>query len=105
MGKAVAIDCTGITDWPSFHAVFADAFGFPDWYGHNRDAWIDCMTWLDDDGTVAAGGPVTLHLTNTDDLKRRAPDILTDTLEMAAFVNGRRIEKGLTPILILSCDA
>lgn len=37
-----------ITDWDSFHAVFADCLGFPDDYGANMNAWIDCLTFADD---------------------------------------------------------
>jgi hypothetical protein len=44
----VRIDATSIRDWNSFHAVFKQAMGFPDFYGANMDAWIDCMSYLDD---------------------------------------------------------
>src|SRR3984957_5737806 len=44
----VKLDMRHITDWDTFHAVFAKAFGFPDFYGRNMNAWIDCMTDLDD---------------------------------------------------------
>jgi hypothetical protein len=40
----VRIDTRLITDWASFHDVFARSFGFPDYYGRNMDAWNDCMT-------------------------------------------------------------
>ena len=45
---SVRIDTNRIRDWDSFHTVFADAFGFPSFYGRNMDAWIDCMSYLDD---------------------------------------------------------
>ncbi len=32
------IDANEITDKNSFHAVFASAFGFPEFYGRNMDA-------------------------------------------------------------------
>lgn len=44
----VSLDCNKFHDWPSFHEEFAKAFGFPDFYGKNMNAWIDCMTYLDD---------------------------------------------------------
>lgn len=43
----VDIPAHEITDWDSFHDVFKRVFGFPDFYGRNMDAWIDCMTDLD----------------------------------------------------------
>jgi len=44
----VRVDCDRITDWESFHSVFADVFGFPNFYGRNMNAWIDCMSYLDE---------------------------------------------------------
>ncbi len=35
----VRIDTNRIVDWNSFHDVFAEAFGFPDFYGRNMNAW------------------------------------------------------------------
>jgi len=32
-----------ITNWNTFHNVFAKDFDFPSYYGENMDAWIDCM--------------------------------------------------------------
>jgi RNAse (barnase) inhibitor barstar len=47
----VRIDGTRLQSWDAFHSAFASAFGFPDFYGRNMDAWIDCMTSLDSPGT------------------------------------------------------
>jgi len=38
-----------ITDWRSSHEVCREVFGFPDFYGMNMDAWIDCMSYLPED--------------------------------------------------------
>ena len=54
----VRIDATRIGDWESFHAVFQAAMGFPDFYGANMNAWIDCMSYLDD----SAAGMTTHHV-------------------------------------------
>ena len=43
MHTLVEIDTARITDWGTFHDVFAEAFGFPDFCGRNMDAWIDCI--------------------------------------------------------------
>jgi len=45
--SVVEIDTRRITDWASFHDVFAEVFGFPGFYGRDMDAWIDCLTYLD----------------------------------------------------------
>ncbi len=47
IASRVVVDCSRIHDWDSFHVVFAEAFGFPELYGWNMDAWIDCLTSLD----------------------------------------------------------
>jgi Barstar (barnase inhibitor) len=43
----IKLDASQISDWDTFHDVLARAFGFPEFYGRNMNAWIDCMTWLD----------------------------------------------------------
>ena len=75
----VRIDTARIRDWDSFHGVFAEAFGFPDFYGRNMDAWIDCLTYLDDPAAgmsavhAPKGGVVTLQLDGVDDFAVRCP--------------------------------
>jgi RNAse (barnase) inhibitor barstar len=44
----VSVDCSKTSNWNSFHDEFAVAFGFPDFYRKNMNAWIDCMTYFDD---------------------------------------------------------
>lgn len=102
--KAVRLQTKSITGWDSFHSVFAEAMGFPELYGRNMNAWIDCMTYFDDGmtrSTVAAGELFHLEVADTRDLARRLPEISQAFIECAAFVNWRRIEKGEPPILAL----
>lgn len=66
----IQIDAARLRDWETFHSVFALELGFPSFYGKNMNAWIDCMSAIDDpDGgmtTVHAspGDPVVLRLEN-----------------------------------------
>ncbi len=105
---SVTVDTSRITDWDSFHTVFAEAFGFPDFYGRNMDAWIDCLTCIDepDDAmtTVHAppGGVLVLDLPHARDLAVRCPEIYSARRECSAFVNYRRIEMSQEPVLRLS---
>lgn len=103
----IRIDSRRIHDWESFHDVFTNAFGFPGFYGRNMNAWIDCMTCLDE---VEAGmttihgtssDPVVLQLDEVDHLPYEIYEVLVDC---AAFVNWRRIELGEPAILMLSYD-
>jgi len=104
--KQVVLDAHRIVDWTSFHSVFANLFGFPPFYGANMNAWIDCMTDLDDESgltdiTVAKGGCVVLQIDNVADFRDRCPEQYEALIECTAFVNYRRVETGGLPILAL----
>jgi Barstar (barnase inhibitor) len=45
----VDIPTDRIIDWNSFHDVFSELLGFPEFHGRNMNAWIDCLTDVDDD--------------------------------------------------------
>jgi len=91
-----------------FHETFANTFGFPDFYGRNMDAWIDCMSYLDEPEagmskvSVQPGQVVTLRIDDYSHLKEQAPKQWLDLLEAAAFVNWRRTEDGRGAILALA---
>lgn len=101
----VRIDGGRLTTWESFHDVFAEALGFPSFYGRNMNAWIDCMTSLDapDDGLTTIHGsptdPVVLHVENSSSIP---VEIFGALNECGAFVNWRRMAVGEPAILLLS---
>ncbi len=94
MNKIVPLDCDRISDWQSFHRVFAETFKFPGYYGHNGPAWIDCMTYPGEmtDIGLQDEDVITIRLLNAAGLKSRDPELLADIFELAAFVNFRRIK-------------
>lgn len=104
----VKIPVGEIHDWETFHTVFAKSMGFPDFYGRNMNAWIDCMTHVDEpeDGmtTVHASkeGGLLLELGDCTELAQRCPEIYQATLDCTGFVNYRRVELGEGPVLSLS---
>ena len=104
----VRVDTRRIRDWDTFHDVFAELFGFPDFYGRNMDAWIDCMGYLAAPETpmttvfAPPGGVVTLQLDHVDDFAARCPEQYAAIIECSAFVNWRGVERGLPPVLALS---
>ena len=108
MPKNVLIEAERISNWETFHDTFAETLGFPGFYGRNMDAWIDCMTCLDDPDAgltsthVTGGDVVVLCISGVDDFRRRCPEIYDALVECAAFVNYRRIEKGEPAVLALS---
>jgi Barstar (barnase inhibitor) len=101
------VDTSRITDWETFHTVFADVMGFPEFYGRNMDAWIDCMTYLDapEAGMTRVlakpGELFPLEIEHARDFQRRLPDVFATFIDCAAFVNWRRVETGEAPVLSL----
>jgi hypothetical protein len=103
----VSIPADQIEDWDSFHRVFRETLGFPGFYGCNMNAWIDCMTDVDDPDsgmstvTVSKGELLTLRIDDAPGFKRRCPDQYDALIECAAFVNYRRMDLGEPPVLAL----
>jgi len=108
IAELVSIDCAKICDWDSFHDEFAKVFGFPDFYGRNMAAWVDCMTSLDepDHGMTrihaAKDNVLTMQLENVAPFREQHPDLYAAIIECAAFVNWRRIEVGEPAVLAIS---
>jgi hypothetical protein len=101
----VEVDLEQISDWESFHDVFAHDLGFPDFYGRNMSAWVDCLTYGDDSMTAfefSPADPLTLQLLGCKPFRDRCPDLFEAIVDCAAFVNWRRIETGDAPLLMLS---
>ena len=51
----VTIACGGIATKQELHECIAEALHFPDWYGCNLDALMDCLTDLDETTVVLIG--------------------------------------------------
>ncbi|RJG05168.1 barnase inhibitor [Noviherbaspirillum cavernae] len=95
----VTLDGTAITDWDAFHRQCRTAFGFPDFYGRNMSAWIDCLSGLrDDDGmsgfSLAADEVLHIEVLHSLVLRREAPEILGALEECTAEVNERYTDSG-----------
>src|SRR5262245_24250664 len=98
------LDATAITDWASFHDASRAAFGFPDFYGRNMDAWIDCLTDLDDGMSRFSLPPtetLTIEVRGAHDFFVRCPEIAVALAECVSFVNFRNLETGAPARLIL----
>lgn len=95
-----------ITDWESFHAASADAFGFPEFYGRTIDAWIDCLSYLRDDENMTKfrlKPDEVLHIviTYSADLRKNAPDLLEEVAFCIEGINDRYADYGEKPALSL----
>ncbi len=70
---------------------------FPEYYGENMNAWIDCVDELTDEPTI-------LQIDNGNYLKENEPELFNAILECGAFVNYRKIKVGEKPNLIIATD-
>ncbi|TPE42832.1 barstar family protein [Pontibacter mangrovi] len=94
--KKFTIKADNLTDWKSFHREFKNILGFPDYYGENMNAWIDCVDELTEDEQAV------IHIENGKSMRETVPEILDAFLECSAFVNYRKIEAGENPSLLVS---
>jgi hypothetical protein len=96
----VTLSTEHITDWETFHAECARVFGFPQFYGRNMNAWIDCLSYLhDNDGmcrVVLAPDDhiLSVRVRNFKQFSARLPDICDALLTYTASVNWRYSESG-----------
>ena len=91
-----------------FNQTFQKKMGFPDFYGSNMNAWIDCMSYIDDPEAgmtrvrVPKGGVLTLLVQNAGYLRSADRAQYDALIECAAFVNFRRIDGGDKSVLALA---
>jgi len=81
--------------------------GFPDFYGANMDAWIDCMSHLDDGESgmtrfdLNPEEALEIEIVGADSFARRVPDILVELIMCTALVNRRHLETAGEPVVSL----
>ena len=102
----VSINTKAIKDWDTLHAVCKKAFGFPDFYGRNGNAFIDCLSDLDsDDGmtrfVLYRGETLTVELSGAYEFAERAPELAAALLAWIGAANARYVEDGKPPRLVL----
>ena len=105
--NVVEIDGSKITDFDSFHAVFKETMGFPDFYGNNMNAWIDCMSDIHEDTKMSkyllpVEQPLNVIIRNTQEFSKNCPDVLAALVEDTAAINTDEFRLGNTaPIQII----
>jgi len=98
----VQLDGGAITDWNSFHDHSADVFGFPNFYGRNLNAWIDCLTYVrEGDGMsrfqLGATTSLLIEVANSELFRQHAPEVFDAFIDCIAVVNHRQIEVNQAP--------
>jgi len=107
MMPRLEIDASRITDPTTFHDLFDQVFGFPEYYGRNMDAWIDCMTYLrhPDAGMtawhVARDKQLVLVIKGSAAFQQRCPDLYQSFLDCADFVNERMAAAGELDLFLI----
>lgn len=99
-------DGARINGWDAFHGQSAAVFGFPDFYGRNLNAWIDCLTYVrEGDGMsrfqLGPEVPLVIEVTNSQVFRESLPEIFAAFIDCVAFVNQRQNEAGEKPAVQL----
>ncbi len=95
-----------ITDWAAFHAACRSTFGFPDFYGDNMDAWVDCLSYLRDDEGMTTfqlmpDEVLQIELSDAALMRKQAPEILAELEFCITVINERYADYGEKPALKL----
>lgn len=101
----IEIDFGKIHNWETFHSVFSMAMGFPDFYGNNNNAWIDCMSYIDDEDagmskvTVKASESLEIVVLGSEKAIDSIPEVFLGFIDIVAAVNKRFIESNTSTML------
>lgn len=96
MYKQFTIDGNALTDWKAFHKVFKETMNFPEYYGNNMDAWIECMAEIKE--------PLLISITDSEALKENSEEIYFTILECTALVNSIKLDEGDESVIAVSFE-
>jgi len=95
---SVEIDLSAVNDWDAFHAEFARALGFPEFYGRNMNAWEDVMSDISKPDIVGLtrlkvprGEDLILVLKGAIDFRKRQPEMFAALFDSTANVNRMKV--------------
>jgi hypothetical protein len=102
----LTLDGERIRDWGSFHDECQREFGFPEFYGRNMNAWVDCLSYLrDEDGMskfrLDPDEVLEIEVVHADMLRALKPEILEDLEFCVEAINERYEDYGELPALKL----
>lgn len=105
--KEITLDCSKFSNENIFYDELIPIFGFPDFFGRNINALIDCLSGLryPEEGmikvNVTKNGSLLLILKNYSSADDVAQKILMYAVE---FVNFRSRQKHLVPAILLCLE-
>lgn len=101
----LTIDLSGVETLVHFHEVLKTAFGFPDFYGKNIHALIDCLSSLrqPEDGmsTFTLMHPEDVLILKVNGLSKKKWVIVDNFLIAIEQVNNREQSRGLYSSILL----
>ena len=100
----VVLPTSEIRNEKTFHAVCQRVFGFPGLYDHTMDAWVDCLSCLDDPAADMSSftlAPGELLLIVVPDSAKLTDEIFTALIDGTIAVNTRFVERGKPPAVAL----
>lgn len=97
--SSVTLDGQILTDWEAFHTVSQHVFGFPEFYGRNISAWIDCLSYLRDDESMSKirlqdDEMLTIAVSHSALLLQRFPELIEELQFCVAMINERYADYG-----------
>jgi hypothetical protein len=103
---SVELNGASILGWDTFHGECQQAFGFPAFYGHTMDAWVDCLSYLrDEDGMtrfmLKPNEVLEIVIRDAAAMRERVPDLLEEMTFCIAGINERYEDYGEKPALVL----
>ncbi|MGV8893273.1 MAG: barstar family protein [Burkholderiaceae bacterium] len=102
----VIMNGEAITNWDAFHDESQRVFGFPEFYGRNMNAWVDCMSYLRDDENMSIfhlnpDEVLRIEVAHSAVLRAQAPEILDDLAFCIEAINDRYADYDEKPALEL----
>ncbi len=97
--QKVMLDGKRLSTWEDFHEVSAAVFGFPAFYGRNKDAWIDCMSSIDAGmlrAELVTEESYTIVVEHTEEWVAAAPEMMAEFVSLLAAVHERLAGVGST---------
>jgi RNAse (barnase) inhibitor barstar len=100
--RTVTLDGGELRTWDGFHDAFAREFRFFGEYGRNLDAWVDCMSSLDEsDFGLTDDELLVLQIRDYEDFADAAGEIAAALVSCSAAVNRRYEELDGRPRIAL----
>lgn len=87
-----------ISSWSDFHKKSREVFGFPEFYGGNNNAWIDCMSYLHEDNgmssfVLAENETMDVLLADFGAFSEEHPEMALGIVQLFSHVNARYAER------------